>query len=183
MPNELYHYGVKGMKWGVVKSVLQSKGTRNAVKRTGYKAAVRFTGQKIGQKMSRGDKGFDKDSRRNLRIDKKVSKRVKDLNSNYSKSQYRQDYQAFKTKGVKRINKRMNNGKTHNQAFAIEVGRRSAESILKKVGLRLVGAATVSYLATKGIQYANRNLPRLESQGIDFKNVIDLDPSMYKIIR
>lgn len=176
------HYGVKGMKWGVVKSVLQSKGTKNAVKRAGYKAAVSFTGQKVGQKMSGGNKGFDKDSRSYLRVDKKVSKRVKDLNSDYNKSQYRQDYKAFKTKGVKRINKRMNNGKTHDQAFAIEVGRRSAESILKNVGLRLIGTATVSYLATKGMQYANRNLPRLESSGIDFKNVIDLDPSMYKII-
>lgn len=179
--NELYHFGVKGMKWGVIKKsayeILTSKKTKDALISAGKNAAIRKTTGVIAQKNEKVKSMLNKDNKLNLRIDKRINKKVKDINSEYSKDKYRQDYLTFQGRdSVKRINNRMNKGLSHEAAYNIEIGQKAVKDVLGSIGLQVVSKVATSYLKDKGIQYSNRNLPRLE------KSIIDLDPSKLKVL-
>ena len=157
---ELYHYGVKGMKWGVrraakaLRTVATSKATKNAVKNTAKTAATRkIKTSKYGRVNVLQD-AF---------ISKRLSKFNSDFNKDYLKENQVKDYRTFKKKGVKRINARMEKGMSHEKAVNMELGRQATVEITKSIGTQLVTSAAVGYLAIKGKQYMNRNLPRLES--------------------
>lgn len=171
----LMHYGVPGMKWGVItKQIIGSQKTRKAIVGAGTTAL----GAKIGSKISKSKYSSARsNSAQNRRIDKKVNRRVKNLNSNYKKEEYRSDYlRNKKMSEVKRINKRMNKGKTHDQAVNAEIGRKAALSILKSVGGQLATVAAATYITQKVMQRANSSLPKLEY------NVITLGPEAFRVL-
>lgn len=118
MENYLAHYGVLGMKWGV----------RNAESR-----------RRLGGPSPRVD--ARKKKRAAARVEKK---RLKAPNAKYTKDQRTSDALLLGNRGVKRINKSMNQGKTLNQARLSAAGKGVAEAILVggAVGLIQLDIAT-----------------------------------------
>lgn len=76
------------------------------------------------------------------RAEKRAAKKARDEpNSTYSSSQRSADQDTYGKRGVKRINRRMNAGKTRNQAQTAELGREVAIGLL---------ATVVPYVALRG---------------------------------
>ena len=90
---ELYHFGVKGMKWG-------------------------------------------------------VRKKREPKNANYTKSDRRNDSYKYGSGGVKRINRSMNKGKTHDQAVKSEKRRRVAKTIAVNSAIIMASPASRALLKT-----------------------------------
>lgn len=81
MENELYHFGIKGMKWGVRK-----------------------------------------------KRDKPSKAQLNKLNADYTSRQRIKDRASYGKKGVERINRRMNKGRSHFQASTTEMISRAAKT-------------------------------------------------------
>lgn len=170
----LAHYGVKGMKWGVIRAIGKESGRRLGIKYSGVVA-----GKQIGRAMSKNNRGWNNpNSRKNKKIDRKISKRVGELNSGYDRGNARQDYNSLGKRGVKRINWRMNKGQKYDRAYTTEIGRRITTGVLKNVGINMATSAAISALAVAGARYLNRNAPRLPHN--PFFDPIDVD---YKILK
>ena len=90
---ELYHFGVKGMKWG-------------------------------------------------------VRKKREPKNANYTKSDRKNDSYKYGSDGVKRINRSMNQGKTHDQAVKSEKRRRVAKTIAVNSAIIMASPASRALLKT-----------------------------------
>lgn len=114
--NYLAHYGVKGMKWGVRRS---------------RKKAVR-TRRKNAQRA-------DRDNWRSMSRSERRKNRDKP-NARYTKADRNAD-KVLGRGGVRRINRRMNKGQSHGQAFLREAGRNAAIGTMAFVGYGLAQAA------------------------------------------
>ena len=182
--DELTHYGVKGMKWGVVKSAVKATApyAKKAAKRYGGRAAANAINKASNNKTRRRPNKWETDSRRNLKIDRKISNKVGDLNPDYKKKQARQDYKQFGKKGVRNINNKLNEGKSYEKAYLVETGKQAAKGILKSTGARAVASIALSVAAKAAVEYIIsrsdiQGLPKLESG-----NIIDLKPGQYKVL-
>lgn len=167
--DELYHYGVPGMKWGVIKESAKLVGrtvgkaaSSPATKRAAYgafnKAAVRKIGRDTTNKLSK----YERDTKNNLRRDSKIQKKVGNLHKNYKKADSRRDLKQYGIKGVKDINNSMSKGKDHSTAVLVHEGKKAVKSMITSIGVRTTASLALTYAVTKGIQYMNRNLPRIE---------------------
>lgn len=115
--NYLAHYGVKGMKWGV---------------RRARKKAVR-TRRKNAQRA-------DRDNWRSMSRSERRKNRDK-ANARYTKADRSSDKMVLGRGGVRRINRRMNKGQSHGQAFLREAGRAAAIGTMAYVGYGVVQTA------------------------------------------
>lgn len=115
--NYLAHYGVKGMKWGVRRS---------------RKKAVR-TRRKNAQRA-------DRDNWRSMSRSERRKNRDK-ANARYTKADRSSDQLFLGRGGVRRINRRMNKGQSHDQAFLREAGRTVAIGTMAYVGYGVVQTA------------------------------------------
>ena len=160
--NELCHYGVLGMKWGV-RTVGKIAGKQ--LGRAAFKYSLRTGGKMAGKAMSKNGHGFsNRNSLMNQRLDAKIAKHVGKLDKRYDIADARQDYKSLGRGGVRRINRGIEKGMTYGKSYALETGRRAASEIVLNVGLKLAAAAAVSALAVAGKRYMNREAPRLMSE-------------------
>ena len=165
--DELYHYGVKGMKWGVrrSRSSLDGNGsfrTRRlqravnandrdvkSLKSAGYKkeaAAVKAVGDKNRAKLA---KSQARDAARNT---KKTSSRNA-YNKNYSDRQRKNDRALYGNGAERRINRRLNKGYGLQGARHFEVERKERKEARKQVRDRAIkrGARAAKRLAKTGV--------------------------------
>lgn len=182
--DSLTHYGVKGMKWGVVKSAVKATApyAKKAAKRYGGRAVMNTVSKASNSKVRRRPNKWEKDSRRNRKIDRKISRKVGDLNSDYQQKQARQDYSQLGKKGVRNINRKLNEGKSYEKAYLVETGKQAAKGFIKSAGGRAVATVAVSVAAKAAVEYVIsrsdiQGLPKLESG-----NIIDLKSNQYKVL-
>lgn len=118
---ELYHYGVKGMKWGVRKSERSSSGgrIRNYIKkkRAETKAVKEGLGEKryAEYKALYGKKGA-----------KRIHKRVTEKGMSYTKAELREAGRQFSTNMLKAV------GQTAVSALIVSAAYKSAETRAKQ---------------------------------------------------
>lgn len=174
--NYLSHYGVKGMKWGV---------------RRARKKAVR-TRRKNAQRA-------DRDNWRSMSRSERRKKRDK-ANARYTKADRNADRSILGRGGVRRINRRMNKGQSHGQAFLREAARTAAVGTMASVGYVLVQAAiddpnvikaaarTINTAAKRSVinfvnsQAAKNAARRAAEQTFKLGNeVVKLKPWQYKV--
>lgn len=160
--DELYHYGVKGMKWGVrrSRSSLDGNGsfrTRRlqravnandrdvkSLKSAGYKkeaAAVKAVGDKNRAKLA---KSQARDAARNDYIRSRNS-----YNKNYSDRQRKNDRALYGNGAERRINRRLNKGYGLQGARHFEVERKERKEARKRAINR--GARAAKRLAKAGV--------------------------------
>ena len=83
--NELYHYGVKGMKWGI----------RRAQKR-GQNYLVKSAKSYAANKNSKGDKYLSKAADQAYKMDKLEKRLQKAINLKYNKQDYKKALNIFR---------------------------------------------------------------------------------------
>lgn len=149
----LAHYGVLGMKWGVRRNRKDTTSYKQKQLKKQYKTEVK-------EANSKKDKSAAK-KRYNKAIDKTY-------NENYRKLDRTSDKITYGTKGVNRINDRMNKGQSHNQAARREFARQMATGYaftaallvgptMAKVGMNMLKSQQYQ----KSIQRANAHLARI----------------------
>lgn len=170
---ELYHYGVKGMKWGVVKEILYNSKdyipkdvhkqiatnvaadtAKSVAKRSAFNA---FDRSKSNNRHVKDVQAYRKQMHQKV-YDQKIKDNVKNMNSNYSKRQAAMDYRDFGIKGVNRINKSINKGHSYQFAYSKEIGRQAVASIPKEIAKQGIKAIAKSAFHYYGQQYVNQNL-------------------------
>lgn len=171
--NYLAHYGVKGMKWGVQRA---------------RKKAVR-TRRKNAQRA-------DRDNWRSMSRSERRKKRDK-ANARYTKADRSTDYGILGRGGVRRINRRMNKGQSHGQAFLREAARNAAIRTMAAVGYGLIkdrpdlikaAGRTINTAAKRSVinfvnsQAAKNAARRAAEQTFKLGNeVVKLKPWQYKV--
>lgn len=174
--NYLAHYGVKGMKWGV---------------RRARKKAVR-TRRKNAQRA-------DRDNWRSMSRSERRKNRDK-ANARYTKADRATDQSVLGRGGVRRINRRMNKGQSHGQAFLREAARNAAIGTMAAVGYGLIETAidrpdlikaagrTINTAAKRSVinfansQAAKNAARRASEQTFKLGNeVVKLKPWQYKV--
>lgn len=143
--DELYHYGVKGMKWGVRRG--RNKDGLQAAEKA-YKEKLSNT-SRIGnshyQRVKKAETAGRKAYRETIRSEKKANS----VNKDYSAKQRKRDRAFYGERGEKRINKRLNEGhglqgarhyeaerKAHNEKRqkAVKRGAKKATKLMTKMG-------------------------------------------------
>lgn len=174
--NYLAHYGVKGMKWGVRRA-------RKKAVRTRRKNAQRADRDKW-RSMSRSERRRNRDK----------------ANARYTKADRSTDQSILGRGGVRRINRRMNKGQSHGQAFLREAGRAAAVATMASVGYGVIqtaierpdafkaagrvinNAAKQSFINFVNSQAAKKAARRAAEQTFRLGNeVVKLKPWQYKV--
>ena len=176
----LQHHGVKGMKWGVRRYVAKQVASqiprfaKDAGKRAGESTIRRASDKVIKKKYS---------DRTVARYDKKISKKVGELNEDYDKNNAIQDYRNLGKNSVKRINNRMNKGSTYVKAHSVELGRKAAVQVVTDIGKKTVKSLATAAIVKVGADCARYYMnQRMGVKLLDNPNIIDLGPDMYKIL-
>lgn len=189
--DELYHYGIPGMKWGVHKTLAKAayQGAKGHFKATGksmakkaaYAAAGSVAGAMVAQAL-KNKKLASYDKKTTSKYGKKIAKKVGTLDSSYNKNNAIYDYRTYGKNGVKRINKSLNKGDSYNKAVAKETGRKVVTDALKTAGKTAITGAVIGAAAQAGKWY-------LQNRQNQANNVLALPASMvidavsYKVIR
>lgn len=123
---ELYHYGVKGMKWGVIR-YRQNRANRGIAKRERQNAKL----EKKAAKLERKALKVDPDSRKHLAIKRKVAKaRLKSVRSmTISELSTKKDYKYQINAAKARYKIENNNLKIDSlNTRSVELGRQLLEA-------------------------------------------------------
>lgn len=173
MPNSndtLAHYGVKGMHWGVRKAYDYVRKNAKSFGQAGS-GLVRLAYARNFTKNYATRYG--KDKAYTAKIDKRVAKakaylnkKHQKVNKKYNKAQIAKDYVLYGKRGVKRINKQLNKGKSFQRASIKEFARatsrggRVAEAIKnhKKI---VKGAKVIAKLGYDYYKYKTQNGGRI----------------------
>ena len=107
--DELYHYGIKGMKWGVRRAVDQ------------FKKSMKDTSSVI--KKSNEIRKQKNDRYRLSTQDQYADGKI---NTNYDKTQRLKDDKLLGSRGVRNVSKMMDHGMSHKAARRIEIGKQVA---------------------------------------------------------
>ena len=148
-PNELYHYGVKGMRWGKrkVRKWATSKHQPSSARSSFLTGMYAATGsERIGKALDRSN---DRDAE-NWKRAKKEYKRTQ--NANYTDAQRKRDRALYGERGEQRINDKMNKGHGVQGARHYEVKRRDQKEKAKRAAKRGAKVA-VSVVSTIGSLY------------------------------
>ena len=154
--NELYHYGVIGMKWGKRKAQSGSSYVSTSARQ-----------KQITKEYKQAKKNTPRSQRKQLK-----SQYQKDINATYNKKYTAIDRgidkQQFGKKGVNRINDRMNRGDSYMKAQLKEITRQTATGYA--VGAAMLATPAIAnmtvskmskYANQKAIQRANAGLTRI----------------------
>ena len=156
--SELYHYGVKGMKWGRRKKYYNKDGSLNTAGKqkeakdkykSARKAATNSAERKAAKKQYKQD------------IENTYNKNYHSLNRAYDKTQ-------LGRKGMNRINDKMNSGQSYARASNTEYAKRFAKQVALSAAILAapyVAKATVrsldKYVTDRAMQKANEGLLRI----------------------
>lgn len=154
--NELYHYGVLGMKWGKRKAESGSSYISTSTRQ-----------KQITKEYKQAKKNTPRSKRKQLK-----SQYQKDINATYNKKytafDRTIDKQQLGKKGVNRINDRMNRGDSYTKAHLKEIARQTATGYV--VGAAMLATPAIAnmtvskiskYANQKAIQRANAGLARI----------------------
>lgn len=147
--DELYHYGVLGMKWGKRKGSASLNAARNRLKSAkaekkqayrSYSKAFNKSSTLIGAYGKNRNKNANDTYKKALESNKanseykkakvKYKQELNKHNRRYSKAAMENDKRVYGKSGVKRINQRMNKGSSYTGAALRETGRQFAISQL-----------------------------------------------------
>lgn len=146
--NELYHYGVLGMRWGVRKQ------EKNAVlsNRRAHKTNIKSYSKAVKQhrKGVTSDETFNRIEGLNSRTRNRVSKQ--------SSLKTAAQVGLFGNKGALEYNTRRANGETRGKATAKVLAKNTVKN-----GARLVAAAAATGAMALGYAYAVNTYPRMDA--------------------
>lgn len=173
MNNEIYHFGVKGMKWGI-RRYQNTDGSLTAAgkKRYGYGKDGTQTTQ--GKQRQLTDTYRSNKKQATTKEQKKALKKQysTDMNNTYNKKysdvDRGSDQYLYGKKGVNRINDRMNKGDSYTKASLKELGRQTAAGYAITAGI-IAGSyggmkaslAIKKYANVKSMQKANSALAKI----------------------
>ena len=155
---ELYHYGVLGMRWGHRKKYYNKDGSLNT---SGRQKQIKDTYR--AEKKAAASISEQKDAKR------KYQQSVdQTYNKGYTKSQRLHDMSEIGKGGVNRINDKMNAGKSYRRAQTEEYAKSAAKGYAIIAGLmaapkiaNMTLSSAKKYANTKAIQRANAGLARI----------------------
>lgn len=153
--DELYHYGVKGMKWGVRRKYynkdgsLNTSGKQRELKRT-YKAEKKAASSRNERKAAK--------TRYRQGIEKTYNKKYDSLNRAI-------DQQNIGKRGVNRINDRINRGESYAKASTKEYAKSYAKGMA--ISAALMASPYIANAAMKSIsKYANTRAMQRANDGL-----------------
>lgn len=173
MSGELYHFGVKGMKWGV-RRYQNADGSLTAAgkRRYGYKKDGSQTTQGKQRQITDAYKDAKKQATSKSQKKELSKQYAKDMKGTYNKKysvvDRGSDQHLYGKRGVNRINDRMNKGDSHAKASLKELGTQMALGYAATAGI-LAGSyggmkakqAIKQYANVKSMQRANAALAKI----------------------
>lgn len=166
----LAHHGVKGMRWGVRKAYDYVRKHIGSSAQIGSAVAQTVYARNHLKNMKTK---YGKDKAYTAKIDKRVAKakayltkKGQKANKKYTTAQMAMDYQLYGKRGVKRINKKMNKGKSWQKAGIKEYNRLNRRvGAAAYVGAHhkeiINGAKTVAKLGYDYYKYKTQNGGRI----------------------
>ena len=178
-PDYMYHYGVKGMKWGVRKRTTTGNSTVNTAysnmrsAKSAYKSAKKQYSKDFNRANNRrilpGSKdrwGKAADSAKKLssaktayKSSKKAYKQSLDTrNRRYGQDARDIDSSVFGKKGERNINRKMNKGQSHTRAVITESAKAGGKASLAAMGVTALSVAGLAAATSPQARAAGKEM-------------------------